>query len=211
MHDHLQGKKHAKTIKFGPRQTIPCHVCELDFTYPVQLFDHINGPKHKERAFYLLGFPMLMCHLCNKIVTGNRDDHLAGQRHTSNLAHAGAQAEELPWVRVSRYLTNPTAEQEAQIHRSDMEDTFRGLHHVFGDLWTHDMTNGYSAAGVDVESFVEEFGEVENFPFPVGVADTAPVASTSLADLPDEEVFYYDIEGDEVPHAVLVSAGLIRR
>ena len=201
MHDHLQGKKHAKTIKFGPRQTIPCHVCGLDFTYPVQLLDHINGPKHKERAFFLLGFPMLMCHLCDKIVTGNRDEHIAGQRHTANLAHVGAQAEELPWVRVSRYLTNPTAEQEAQIHRSDMASTFRGLHRVFGDLWTPD----------DVESFVDEFGEVENFPFPVGVAVTAPVASTSLADLPDEEVFYYDTEGDEVPHAALVSAGLKRR
>ena len=138
MHDHLQGKKHAKTIKFGPRQTIPCHVCGLDFTYPVQLLDHINGHKHKERAFFLLGFPMLMCHLCDKIVTGNRDEHIAGQRHTANLAHVGAQAEELPWVRVSRYLTNPTAEQEAQIHRSDMEGTFRELHHVFGDLWTPD-------------------------------------------------------------------------
>ena len=190
MHDHLQGKKHAKTIKFGPRQTIPCHVCGLDFTYPVQLLDHINGPRHKERAFFLLGFPMLMCHLCDKIVTGNRDEHIAGQSHTANLAHVGAQAEELPWVRVSRYLTNPTAEQEAQIHRSDMEDTFRGLHRVFGDLWTPD----------DVESL-----------FPVGVAVTAPVASTSLADLPDEEVFYYDTEGDEVPHAALVSAGLKRR
>lgn len=190
MHDHLQGKKHAKTIKFGPRQTIPCHVCGLDFTYPVQLFDHINGPKHKERAFFILGFPMLMCHLCDKIVTGNRDEHIAGQRHTANLALAGAQAEELPWVRVSRYLTNPTADQEAQIHRSDMEEAFRGLHHVFGDLWTQDMTNGYPAAGAAV---------------------TAPVATTSLAVLSDDELFYYDREGDEVPHADLVSAGLKRR
>ena len=64
------------------------------------------------------------------------------------------------------------------------------MHRVFGDLWTPD----------DVESL-----------FPVGVAVTAPVASTSLADLPDEEVFYYDTEGDEVPHAALVSAGLKRR
>jgi hypothetical protein len=128
-----------------------------------------------------------MCHLCDKIVTGDRDEHIAGQRHTSNLALVGAQAEELPWVRVSRYLTNPTADQEAQIHRSDMEEAFRGLHHVFGDLWTQDMTDSYSTADVAV---------------------TTPVAPALLT---DDELFYYDADGDEVPRAVLVSAGLKRR